>query len=161
MLTAPPLRACALSFAITATTLALVACSGDAPGTPPSSPSVVPSVSPSLSPSVAPSTSASTQGSPSFSPTGPSSPEALTIRVGVDRRKVTPPPADIPLRAGTAVKLVITSTTANEVHVHGIDLERALPAGTPVTLDLRLPEPGIYEVESHEPELRLLRFIVR
>jgi len=84
-----------------------------------------------------------------------------TVTVRIDGRTVTPPPADVAVGAGEPVRLVVTSVAGDEVHVHGVDLEKELPAGTPVTLDLRFPDPGVYEVESHRPQLRLLRFVVR
>ena len=79
----------------------------------------------------------------------------------IDGRTVTPAPADVQVGTGEAIRLVVTSARANQVHVHGPDLERDLPPGTPVTLDLRFTDPGGYEVETHDPELRLLRFVVR
>jgi len=74
---------------------------------------------------------------------------------------VTPAPADVAVAVGEPVRLVVTSATANEVHVHGVDIEKPLPAGVPVTLDLHFTDAGVYEVEVHEPPLRLLRFVVR
>ncbi len=57
--------------------------------------------------------------------------------------------------------MTVTSRDDNELHVHGLEIERPLPAGAPVELTLTFPDPGVYPVETHEPELLLLRFTVR
>jgi hypothetical protein len=86
---------------------------------------------------------------------------ALLITVTVNGSKVTPAPSDIPVAKGQAIKLTVISVSANELHVHGPDLSKPLPAGTPVSVDLTFTDAGAYEVETHEPPLRLLRFVVR
>jgi plastocyanin len=83
------------------------------------------------------------------------------VVVTVDGKTVTPAPASVQVRAGEPVTLTVTSRAANELHVHGVDVEKSLPAGTPVSVDLTFPDPGVYEVETHEPSLLLLRFTVR
>lgn len=156
--------------------LALTACSpgssGPAAGPPSSVTPAAPAASSSGPSALGPSASGS--AAPDVAATGPSSSApsaskpsasgqagAMAISVRVDGRTVTPPPRDVPVRRGTPVRLTVESAGANALHVHGLDLERDLPAGTAVSLDLRFADPGVYEVETHEPELRLLRFVVR
>jgi hypothetical protein len=55
----------------------------------------------------------------------------------------------------------VTSDHDDELHAHGFNKEVPLKAGQPTTLDLTTTQPGIYEVETHEPPLRLLRIVVR
>ena len=76
-------------------------------------------------------------------------------------RQVTPAPARVDLATGARLRLVITVDHDDEVHVHGFDVEREVTAGKPVTLDLTGGEPGLYEVETHHPSLRLLQVLVR
>ena len=66
------------------------------------------------------------------------------------------------LRAGIGETLTLTVTSDHEdqLHVHGFDVEKALPAGTPVSVELTGKTPGVYEVETHHPELRLLKVAV-
>ena len=47
------------------------------------------------------------------------------------------------------------------VLAHGFDEEATLKAGVPTTLRLTPTEPGVYEVETHEPALTLLSIAVR
>ena len=61
---------------------------------------------------------------------------------------------------GTAVTLVVTSDAADEVHVHGYDIEKELTAGTPVTLTFDATIPGVFEVELHSANTVLLRLQV-
>jgi hypothetical protein len=61
---------------------------------------------------------------------------------------------------GTAVTLVVTSDVADEVHVHGYDIEKELTPGTPVTLQFDATIAGVFEVELHEANTVLLRLQV-
>ena len=42
-----------------------------------------------------------------------------------------------------------------------VEVEKALKAGQATSVTLTGKEPGVYEVETHEPELRLLKIAVR
>ena len=50
---------------------------------------------------------------------------------------------------GEQVVLRVSSDVAEEVHVHGYDLEVPLPPGTPTPIDLVGDLPGVWEVELH------------
>ena len=83
------------------------------------------------------------------------------LEVTVTGTTVTPAPAQVDLSIGSTLELVVTSDHDDEVHAHGFDVEAALEAGTPTTLHLTGTEPGVYEVETHEPALTLLTVAVR
>jgi hypothetical protein len=51
---------------------------------------------------------------------------------------------------GEPVVLRISSDVAEEVHVHGYDLEAAVPAGGSVDVPVAADIPGVFEVELHE-----------
>ena len=57
---------------------------------------------------------------------------------------------------GTAVTLVVTSDVADEVHVHGYDVEQELSPGQPAEIVLDATIPGVFEVELHEAGTTLL-----
>jgi ABC-type glycerol-3-phosphate transport system substrate-binding protein len=84
-----------------------------------------------------------------------------TIRVAVNNGKVTPATHREPVTKGDTVKLVVTTDTADEVHVHGVDIEKETSPGKPVTITFVAKDPGIYEVETHESGLQLLQLEVR
>jgi hypothetical protein len=52
--------------------------------------------------------------------------------------------------------LVITSDVADEVHVHGYDLETELAPGKPAEIAFDATIPGVFEVELHEAGTQLL-----
>lgn len=61
---------------------------------------------------------------------------------------------------GTPVSLVVTSDTADEVHVHGYDIASELAAGTPRTLHFTADVPGVFEVELRKAGAVLLHLQV-
>jgi hypothetical protein len=56
--------------------------------------------------------------------------------------------------------MVVTSDVADEVHLHGYDIEKELSPGTPVTLQFDATIAGVFEVELHEAGTVLLRLQV-
>ncbi len=83
------------------------------------------------------------------------------VEVTITGSTVTPPPAQVEVPIGTTLELVVTSDHDDELHAHGFDAEATLKAGVPTTLRLTPTEPGVYEVETHEPPLTLLSIAVR
>jgi hypothetical protein len=54
---------------------------------------------------------------------------------------------------GSDVTVNITNpNTADEFHVHGIELEQTVDAGVTATFNFVADTPGTYEIESHETE---------
>ncbi|GAB3191855.1 hypothetical protein GCM10027261_02940 [Geodermatophilus arenarius] len=116
--------------------LAVVALSGCA-GTAPSdagAPSAT--AAPSSAPPPAPSSAAPT-------PAG----RALAVQVAGGR--ATGDTGRVPVPLGEQVTLTVTGDAADEVHVHGYDLEAALAPGTPATVRFTADIPGVFEVELH------------
>ena len=83
------------------------------------------------------------------------------LEVTISGTTVTPPPAQVEVPVGTTLELVVTSDHDDELHAHGFDDEATLKAGVPTTLRLTATEPGVYDVETHEPPLTLLSIAVR
>ena len=61
---------------------------------------------------------------------------------------------------GDQVELVITSDTADEVHVHGYDLTVDVAPGEPATLSFTADKPGVWEIELHDAGSVLLELQV-
>jgi hypothetical protein len=57
----------------------------------------------------------------------------------------------IKVRKGGTVDLAVTSDIADEVHVHGYDIEKPVKAGGTVTFHFKANMDGIFEVEVHKP----------
>lgn len=86
--------------------------------------------------------------------------DVAEIRVTVAGGKVSPRPSVHKIRLGQTVRLVVTVDKADEVHVHGYELEREVAPGKPATVDFRADQAGTFEVETHESDLQLLQLQV-
>lgn len=51
---------------------------------------------------------------------------------------------------GDTVQFRATSDIDDEIHVHGYDVEKEIPAGKTVTVAFKASITGIFEIESHE-----------
>ena len=76
-------------------------------------------------------------------------PEERVVELTFSGGEVTGGPQEVALPAGERVRLLVTSDVAEEVHVHGYDLEVPLVPGTPTPIDLVGDLPGVWEVELH------------
>ena len=96
----------------------------------------------------APSASAAapTAAAPSPSPT----PQVRTIAVAYAGGQVTGSSGREEVRLGEQVVLRVSSDVAEEVHVHGYDLEAVVPAGGSADIPVSATIPGVFEVELHE-----------
>ena len=83
-------------------------------------------------------------------------PAGQLIEVEVTGGRVSGDTGRVPVAADDHVTLVITSDVADEVHVHGYDLETALSPGRPAELAFDATIPGVFEVELHEAGTLLL-----
>lgn len=135
----------------------LTACGGS-----PSTGSTTSTQSPApTSPTASAPTAAPSQSSPTGPGEVPPSPTGRTLAVTVRGKKVTPAPSTVDLKVGERLTLTVTDDQDNVLHIHGFDIERNLVAGQPLTVTLTGKQPGTYEVETHHPELRLLKIAVR
>ena len=98
---------------------------------------------------------------PTTPPPARDTPAGRTITITVQGKKVTPAPQTVDLGVGESLTLVVTSDHDDEIHAHGFEVEGRLRAGQPSTITLTGKEPGLYDVETHEPALRLLMVAVR
>jgi plastocyanin len=156
LLTARPLRyAAALAMAVSVT-----ACGGS--GEPPSSTSSTPSAASSSSSTTSGPPSATTPArTPTTPPPAKDTPAGRTVAITVTGKKVSPAPRTVDLEVGETLTLVVTSDHDDEIHAHGFEVEGRLRAGQPSTITVTGTQPGLYEVETHEPPLRLLMIAVR
>jgi hypothetical protein len=144
--------------------LTVTACGGDTE--PPAAPST--STTTTSGPTTATSNTATGSATtppsaktPTTPPPAKDTPAGRSIAITVKGKKVTPAPSTVDLEKGETLTLVVTSDHDDEIHAHGFDVERKLKAGVPTTITLTGTQPGLFEVETHEPPLRLLMVAVR
>lgn len=63
--------------------------------------------------------------------------------------------AELEYDAGEQVRFRVRSDIADEVHVHGYDVEEEIPAGGAATLSFPADIEGIFEVELHGSEKQI------
>jgi plastocyanin len=106
----------------------------------------------------APAPATATAGEPS--PAADPAADAV-VKISVRGRTVSPAPGRRTISVGDRVQLIVTTDTANKVHVHGVEIEEATKPGVPLTVNFEAKDPGIYAVELHDPELLLVQLVVR
>jgi len=57
--------------------------------------------------------------------------------------------------AGEQIHFAVRSDTADELHIHGYDIERELPAGRTVVIQFPADIEGIFEAELHESDTQI------
>ena len=83
------------------------------------------------------------------------------VEVTIAAGKVAPDPSrKVEVATGDHVHLSVTSDHADEVHVHGYDIEKEVSAGGTVTIDFTADIPGQFEVEAHKLSPSLLFTLV-
>ena len=142
----PIVALAALALSACASAPARVASSSPAPSAPSATPSATSSTTPSATSSTAPAT------------TPPAA--AVTITVSVNGGRATPAARQVDVPVGATVDLRVTSDTADEVHVHGYELERRVTAGGTAEIRFTADQTGVFEVETHESGLLLLKLAV-
>ncbi|HTJ34022.1 MAG TPA: hypothetical protein VL738_12395 [Dactylosporangium sp.] len=137
--------------------LAFAAACGDDPA-PPASPGTAAAPA-STAPAIATSAIASPTAKAEASPTA----KAVNKEVSytIVKRRANPPTGRVEVAKGDVVRITVTSDEADELHVHGYDLELPLAAGTPGSLTLTADKTGLFEVETHKSHLVLFQLVVR
>lgn len=62
---------------------------------------------------------------------------------------------ELEYNAGDQIRFRVSSNQADEVHVHGYDVEEEIPAGGSATLSFPADIEGIFEVELHGSETQI------
>ena len=71
--------------------------------------------------------------------------ETIVVRDGAPVAGI----AELEYDAGEEVRFRVRSNTADEIHVHGYDVTKEVPAGGTVTVSFPADLEGIYEAELH------------
>ena len=83
-------------------------------------------------------------------PPEPREPEVTRIRIRGG--EVVGGTRDINVENGDLARIVVTSDTPDEIHLHGYDVTRAAAPGQPARFRVRASIEGAFEMESHVAE---------
>ncbi len=75
--------------------------------------------------------------------------EGRTITIDVTAGEVKTVGCEQAVAKDSTVRLVVTSDTNDDIHVHGYEKEVAITAGTPSVIDFIANLPGVWEIELH------------
>jgi hypothetical protein len=84
-----------------------------------------------------------------------------TFEFEVTDGRADPPLDRATVAQGSLVRIVVTSDRADEVHLHGYDLDAHLAPGEPGVVEFTADQTGLFELETHETGLVLLQLVVR
>jgi hypothetical protein len=68
--------------------------------------------------------------------------------------------ADLEFDKGDEIRFDVSSDAADEVHVHGYDIEEEVPAGGTAKFDFPADLEGVFEVELHSSEAQIAELTV-
>jgi len=79
-------------------------------------------------------------------------PEPEVTRIRVTGGEVAGGAQDIEVESGDVVRIVVTADAADEIHLHGYDIERTAAPGRPARFRFKANLEGAFEMESHVAE---------
>ena len=91
----------------------------------------------------------------SFTPNGTVVGGAREFHVTIKDGKVVGGPSTHKARKGDKVAIVVTSDVADEVHLHGYDVDEDVDAGGTVRLEVKATRTGSFELELESDKLDL------
>jgi plastocyanin len=82
----------------------------------------------------------------------PPPPEPEVHRIRIRGGEVAGGPQDITVSSGDVVRIVVSSDAADDIHIHGYDIEKQAGPGQPARFRFTADLEGAYEIESHVAE---------
>jgi len=79
-------------------------------------------------------------------------PESPVTRIQIRGGEVIGGPADIRVTKGDVVRIVVSADAADDIHLHGYDIEKPVEPGQPARFRFSADVEGIFELESHVAE---------
>jgi plastocyanin len=79
-------------------------------------------------------------------------PEPAVTRIRIQGGQAAGGPADITVKKGDIVRIVVSSDAPDDIHLHGYDIEKPVEPGRPARFKFTADVEGIFELESHVAE---------
>ena len=96
------------------------------------------------------STPAETEAETETTPPEPPEPEVTRIRIRGGQ--VVGGPAEITVKNGDLVRIVVAADAPDDIHLHGYDIEKPAAPGQPARFRVKADIEGSFEMESHVAE---------
>jgi plastocyanin len=84
--------------------------------------------------------------------TTPAAPKTEATRIQIRGGQLVGGPAEIRVKNGDTVRIVVASDAPDDIHLHGYDIEKAVEPGKPARFRFRANLEGQFEIESHTAE---------
>ena len=84
--------------------------------------------------------------------TPPEPPAPEVTRVRIRGGEVVGGPAEITVKNGDVVRVVVTTDAPDDIHLHGYDIEKPAAPGQPARFRVEADIEGSFEMESHVAE---------
>lgn len=82
----------------------------------------------------------------------PEPPEPQVTRIRIRGGAVVGGPAEITVKNGDVVRIVVAADAPDDIHLHGYDIEKPAAPGQPARFKLKADIEGSFEIESHVAE---------
>jgi FtsP/CotA-like multicopper oxidase with cupredoxin domain len=79
-------------------------------------------------------------------------PPPQVTRIRMENGSVVGGAKDIEVTRGDTVRIVVSSNTPDDIHLHGYDIERQVAPGKPGRFRFKANAEGAFEIESHVAE---------
>jgi FtsP/CotA-like multicopper oxidase with cupredoxin domain len=79
-------------------------------------------------------------------------PESELTRIRIRGGEVVGGPADITVKKGDVVRIVVVADAPDDIHLHGYDIEKPAAPGQPARFKVKADIEGSFEIESHVAE---------
>ena len=79
-------------------------------------------------------------------------PEPQVTRIEIRGGQVAGGPAEITVKKGDRVRIVVRADASDDIHLHGYDIEKPAEPGRPARFNFTADIEGIFEIESHVAE---------
>jgi hypothetical protein len=101
------------------------------------------------------------QSAPAKAKAQPARPKSRIGRIFVRTGKPAGGFKRFEFKRGERVRFLVHADAADEVHIHGFDITRALPANRPVVFTFPADIEGVFEVELHGAHVKIAELRIR
>jgi len=82
----------------------------------------------------------------------PAPPQPEATRIQIRGGEVVGGPAEIRVKKGDVVRIVVSADAPDDIHLHGYDVEKKVAPGKPARFRIKADLEGEFEIESHVAE---------